>query len=126
MKLYYKFLFIWLLNSIIFLLANKYYPSSYVLGNAVMTPLTAAIVSGFILSLILKLAKNFSSKVGKERYKLFVYYFLINAVGVWVIARLSVVSGFGIPVFTYAFCLGFFASLGQWLLRQVFKRAKLN
>lgn len=125
MKLYIRFLSVWALNSALFLLAANYFPSNYVLGNAVMPPVTAGIFSGFLLTLILKFAKAFSKNFSEPKYKRFVYYFLANSVAVWVIARLSVISGFGISSFKSAFCLGLAATLSQWLLRQAFKQFSL-
>jgi hypothetical protein len=123
MKIYIRFLSAWALNSILFLLANNYYPKSYVLGNAVMMPVIAGVVAGFLLTFFLLVVRGLSTNFKKPRYKAFAYYFLANSVGIWLIARLSVVSGFGIANFKLAFCLGLVATLLQWLLRQVLKKS---
>ena len=124
MKTYTRFLSVWALNSVLFLLANNYYPKSYVLGNAVMMPVIAGILSGFFLTFFLMVVKGFSKNFAKPKFKVFVYYFLANSVGIWLIARLSVISGFGITSFKLALYLGLVASLSQWLLRQIFKKTK--
>jgi len=123
--MYIRFLLVWLVNTLIFFFANRFYPTSYVLGNAVMTPTMAAILVGFFLTLILKVAGSFKKKPKGSKYMMFGYYFLANSVAIWVLARLSVVTGFGIPAFFWAFYLGFFTVIAQWLARQIFKSLKL-
>ena len=126
MKSYIKFLIVWAVNSGIIFLANSYYPDSFVLGNAVMTPTMAGILTGFFLTLFTRFTKTFSRKFSGNRFRMFGYYFLANSVGIWIIARVSVVTGFGIPAFYWAFYLGVVATFAQWLVRQVFKKFKLN
>lgn len=125
MKMYIRFALIWAVNTILICLANFYYPQGYVLGNAVLTPVMAAVLTGFFLTLLLRIFATFKQKPKKSRYMMFGYYFLANSVLIWGLARLSVVTGFGIPAFYWAFYLGFFAVLAQWLTRQAFKGLKL-
>ena len=126
MKPYIRFLIVWVVNSGLIFLANSYYPGSFVLGNAVMTPVTAGILTGFFLTLFTLFSKSFSKKFLENRYKMFGYYFLVNSVGIWLLARLSVITGFGIPAFYRAFYLGFITVTAQWLARQGFKKFKFN
>lgn len=128
MKMYLRFLFIWAFNSLMIILAHSYYGGSYVLGNAVMTPTTAGILSGFLLTVFCLGAKPvLKMLIAKQgRVIMFGGYWLINFIGLWILARLSFVSGFGIAAFYYAFTLGVFTALGQWLLRQAFKVTKLQ
>jgi len=126
LKKYLRFLVVWAVNSCIILLANNCYRSNFVLGNAVMTPIMAVILTGFLLTIFLRFAKSFSKKFSGNRYKMFGYYFMANAVGIWILARLSAITGFGISAFYWAFYLGLGTSLGQWVTRQVFKKFKLN
>lgn len=86
----------------------------------------AVILTGFLLTIFLRFAKSFSKTFSGNRYKMFGYYFLTNAVGIWILARLSVVTGFGISAFYWAFYLGLATSFGQWITRQAFKKFKLN
>ncbi len=129
MKHFVRYLLIWAINSSLILLANKYWPSNYVLGNAVIPPIYAAIFAGFLLTVFDKAMKPIIKKaIVKERgrYIMFGIYWLVNSVGIWIIARLSFLSGFGISAFYFAIALGFVASLGQWLGRQLFKAARLS
>jgi uncharacterized membrane protein YvlD (DUF360 family) len=126
MKMYVRFLLVWAINSIVLLLANAYYPANFVLGNAVMTPTMAGILTGFLLTLLLRVFGSFSRKPKSNRFLMFVYYFLANSFVLWLLARISVVTGFGIPSFKYAFYLGFVVCLVQWLVRQAFKKLSLS
>lgn len=123
-----RFAVIWALNSTLIFLANSYYPSDFVLGNSVLSPINAGIFSGFLLTVFCRLVKPLVRKFGfevKGRYKMFAFYWLVNSVGIWLIARIAPFSGLGITAFYWAFALGFVASLVQWLVRQVFKATHL-
>jgi len=126
MTAYVKFLIVWATNLGIIFLANSYYSDSFVLGNAVMTPTMAGILTGFFLTLFARFSKTFSGKFLGNKFKMFGYYFLVNSVGIWLLARLSVITGFGIPSFYWAFYLGFITVIAQWLVRQGFKKFKFN
>lgn len=129
MKVYTRFIGVWFVNFLVFYLANKYFVESYVLGNAVITPIVAATVSGFLLTLFTKFSKSLKSVVKLEkagRIEMFLIYTLVNAFGIWLLAKISPVSGFGIPAFYLAIYLGFVASTLQWLLRQLFKATSLQ
>lgn len=125
MRMFTRFFAVWALNSALFLLANNIYPGNYVLGNAVIPPTVAGIFCGFLLTVFMKFSKRFSKKFLKPKYKMFVFYLLANSFAVWLLARLSVVTGFGIPKYYWAIYLGVSASFAQWGLRQVFKFVSL-
>ncbi|KKR70394.1 MAG: hypothetical protein UU12_C0022G0004 [Candidatus Woesebacteria bacterium GW2011_GWA2_40_7b] len=128
MNFYLRFLLIWFINSVIILLANNNFGTNYVLGNAVMPPMVAGIFTGFLLTVLTKSFKPLLAKIGigkKSRGSMFLTYWIINSVVIWALARLSVITGFGISAFYWAFALGLVSSLGQWLVRQVFKKYKL-
>jgi uncharacterized membrane protein YvlD (DUF360 family) len=128
MKFYLRFLLVWLLNSLIILFASRLLGNNYVLGNAVMPPFVAGIFTGFLLTILTKSFKPLLVKLGivkKSRKSMFLAYWIVNSILIWVLARLSVITGFGIPAFYWAFILGFVTSFGQWLVRQGFKKYKL-
>lgn len=128
MKFYLRFLLVWFVNSLVILLANQMYGIYYVLGNAVLTPMMAGIFTAFLLTVLTKSVKPLLVKAGlikKGKGMMFITYWLVNSIVIWILARLSVITGFGIPAFYWAFVLGFIASFGQWLLRQGFKGFKL-
>lgn len=129
MKSYSRFLAVWILNSALFFFANKFFPTNFVLGNAVLTPIAAAILSGFLLTLFTRFAKQVLKKVKMAeggRMKKFLIYAAVNFFGIWLLARLSMVTGFGIPAFYFAIYLGVTACFFQWLVRQLFKATNLQ
>lgn len=123
-----KFVAYWIVNSIILGLANAFFPTSFVLGNAFMVIPTAAIFSGFLLTTLLFLAKGLAkggNLAKKGRLFMFLFYWGSAAFGIWLVARIAPISGFGIARFTWAIAAGFVVSLTNWLLRQAFKGMKL-
>lgn len=128
MKVYIRWVAIWLVNSLLFYLASVVFPGNFVLGNASLTPTWAALVSGFLLTVLCRLSKPLISRFGLKlagRYKMFVFYWLVNAVAIWLVARFSYLTGFGISAYYWAIGLGFVTNLFQWLTRQLFKAIKL-
>ncbi|MFZ5932670.1 MAG: phage holin family protein [Patescibacteria group bacterium] len=128
-KAYVRFLIIWLVNAGLFYLATSLYPANFVLGNASLTPLWAAVVSGFLLTVLCRWARPVLSKIGLSlsgRLKMFVFYWLVNAGAIWLIARFSYLTGFGITAYYWALALGFVTNLSQWVVRQIFKAAGLT
>jgi hypothetical protein len=128
MKLYLRYIIIWLINSILILLANYFWPTNYVLGNAVIPPVYAALFAGFLLTIFCRAMKPVIKRLivkERSRYVMFGVYWFVNFAGIWIIARLSFLSGFGISAFYYAIVLGFAANFGQWLGRQLFKTLKM-
>lgn len=104
------------------------YPQAFELGNAYLSIPMAAIVSGFLLTILLYVAKGVarSQKYPKKgRYFMFGYYWLLASASVWVIARIASVSGFGIARYTWAVGVGFLVTLVHWVARQAFKGVNL-
>lgn len=56
---------------------------------------------------------------------MFIYYWIAGSASIWIVARIAVVSGFGIARFYWAIGLGIFIALAHWTLRQAFKGIKL-
>ncbi|KKQ25192.1 MAG: hypothetical protein US62_C0003G0021 [Candidatus Woesebacteria bacterium GW2011_GWA1_37_8] len=109
-------------------LANYLMPSYYELGNMNFTPMSAGLVAGFALTVVGFVAKTFAKGAGltkRGRYPMFLYYGFANSAGIWVIARVADLTGFGISRFYWAILLGFLASLTHWLVRQGLKKSKL-
>jgi uncharacterized membrane protein YvlD (DUF360 family) len=129
MKQYIRYIIVWAINTGLILAANTYFPLNYVLGNAVIPPVYAAIFAGFLLTVFDKAMKPVIEKLVKReqnRYVMFGIYWLVNALGIWIIARLSFLSGFGISAYYFALILGLAASLGQWIGRQLFKAVRFS
>lgn len=127
-KHYWRFVIVWLANSLLIYLADSIYPSSFELGTIFVSRALAPFVAGLLLTVICKLGKLAANKLGielKGKYAKFAYYWLINSAGIWLIARFSAYTGLGIFAYYWALYLGFFTSLSQWLIRQAFKRSKM-
>jgi uncharacterized membrane protein YvlD (DUF360 family) len=127
LKHYLRFVLVWLVNSLLIYFASMLYPENFVLGTAMVSGGYAPFVAGLTLTVLCKLGKWLITKLGVElkgRYSKFLYYWLVNSVGIWLIARFSPYTGLGISAYYWALSLGFVASLLQWLLRQVFKKTK--
>jgi len=122
-----KFVIVWAVNSFLLVLANSLFPESLELGNASLGTTVAAVFSGFLLTLFTRLAKPVAKNlklVAKGRYVMFMFYWVVNSAGIWLVARVAGLSGFGIARFTWAIGLGLFATLTQWAVRQAFKKVK--
>lgn len=123
-----RFAIVWLANFLVIYLANSMYPTLWVLGNASLTPLKAIIFSSFLLTVAGKVAREVFPKWGIKvsgRLNKFLLYWVVNSAALWLIARMAFLTGFGISAYYYALLLGFVAGIGQWLIRQIFKYAKL-
>lgn len=112
-----SFLSFWITNSLFFYLAFLVWPQSVVLGNEVRSPIVAAMLNGFLLTLIVVVVpyilKLINIKVKQEGERALVY-FVFNAIGIWILARLAKVTGFGITAFWVALILGAVVNLLQW------------
>ena len=128
MKKYGSFLMVWVVNFAVITIAFVICSKSIVLGTWRLTPLLAGIVASFLLTLICRLSKLISHKLGlkiKGRAKKFLFYWGINSVAIWLIARFAYLTGLGISAFYWAIVLGFVTSFAQWVLRQGLKATKL-
>ncbi len=119
-----KFIGYWTLNALVLSLADSLFPDMFELGNEYITTPSAAIFSGFFLTVLLFMAKGLAKTFNlnkKGRYAMFLYYWLAAGAGVWLTARAADVSGFGVSRFTWALACGFAISFSNWLARQAFK-----
>lgn len=127
-KFFIKYIGYWVVNTVVLSLANSFFGNGFELGNAYLSTPLAAAFSGFLLTTLLFLAKGLARnklfKI-KGRYLMFVYYWGAASAGIWIVARIADVSGFGIARFTWAIGCGFVISLTNWLLRQAYKGMKL-
>lgn len=124
-KFYMKFLLIWLVNSLVIWVANALYPGNVVLGTASTSLIAAVIISGFLVTLLCKIVKILFVKLvhlkKTSRLIMFVFYWLVNAAVIWLIARLAPFTGLGISSFYWAIVLGFVLNFFQWVMRQILK-----
>jgi len=112
------FLLFWFGNSIVFLLANNFFPDYFVLGNTYMTPPMAAIVSGFFLAFIIILLDPVFSLLHihvKHNATWALIFWVVNAEVIWVMGRFAEFTGIGLMIFWVALAVGFGVKLLQWL-----------
>src|SRR3990172_4233408 len=94
-----KFVGYWVVNTLVLSLANTFFPDSFEMGNAYLNTPLAAVVAGFLLTTLLVLARGLArSKMFKVqgRIIMFAYYWVAASAGVWIVARVADISGFGI------------------------------
>ena len=112
----------WFLNSVFIYFASVIAPDNFVLGTYRYSPLAAAVLSGFVLTILVWHTKPLVSTLGlknlKGRERMFVFYWLVNSLAIWLVARLPSAFGFGISAFYWAFVLGLAIDFAQWVLWQ--------
>lgn len=96
------YIVIFLVNSIVLLLANYIFPQFVALGTATTSKTWAIIQSMGILALVNFLVIPFVREFERRRKKIFtskewmILYFLVNTASLWIIARFAFYLGFGI------------------------------
>lgn len=106
-------------NGLIIYLAAYFYPGTVVLGNASLSSMAALIVTAILLTLIISqvepLLKLTKVKL-KGDFSLAVVYGLVNIIGLWIIARAAIYTGFGISTVSVAVILGVVLNLARYLV----------
>jgi len=112
----------WFVNFLVFYLVSRIIPSDIVLGNWKFTAIEAAIYSSFWLTVLVWTAWDFIYSRGVKfdgGVVTLIYFWIVNTLGVWLIARFAHILGFGITGWIWAVILGAVANLSQraaWLL----------
>jgi hypothetical protein len=123
-----RFVSYWIVNTIIISFANTFFPNAFELGNANLSIPVAGIFSGFLLTIVLLIARGLARSgklLVRGRVFMFLYYWGSASIGIWLVARVAGLSGFGIARFTWAIGVGFATAFIHWVLRQAFKGMKL-
>ncbi len=106
-------------NGLIIYLSAYFYPDAVVLGNASLTSMAALVVTAILLTLIISqvepLLKLTKVKL-KGDFSMAIVYGLVNVVGLWIIARAAIYTGFGISTVSVAVILGIVLNLVQYLV----------
>lgn len=108
----------WFINAIIFYILSSLYPSNIVLGTWKFTAVEAAIYSSFWLTVVVWTAWDFiysrQNKIALEGGLITnLYFWAINAMGVWLVARFPGFTGLGISSWPWALVLGGVANVFQ-------------
>lgn len=104
-------------NALVLYIASMILPAMVVLGNAGLSNFMAAILTAILLTILLYLVKPIL-KVANVKVKgnmaINVTYGAANIVGLWVLAKMAVYTGFGITGFAVAITLGIILSVVQF------------
>ena len=110
------FFLYWFLNALSMYLLGSIFPSSVVLGTWRLSPLEAALYAGFWLTFFVWTMWEWMlvRKVKLEPFSLrFIFFFAVNFIGVWIVARYAYHTGLGITSFWWALLIGTAANLLQ-------------
>ena len=96
-------------NAIVLYVGSMLFPTDLVLGNNILSPVLAALVTGTILSAVMALLepilKSLKLKIKNEMH-LALVYLVFNILGLWVLAKLANYSGFGVTSYIVVIILG--------------------
>ena len=96
-------------NAIVLYVGSMLFPTDLVLGNNILSPILAALVTGAILSAVMALPepilKSLKLKIKNEMH-LALVYLVFNILGLWVLAKLANYSGFGVSSYMVVVVLG--------------------
>ena len=109
----------WLVSFAVFYLTHLFFPENFVLGNRKFVALEAGIYSSFWLVVFLWVIWDFLISRGvkfEQNLASFLYFWAVNAVGIWLVAKLSQLLGLGITSFLWAVGVGFIVNLLQRLV----------
>jgi hypothetical protein len=107
---------------IVLYIANMLFPSNVVLGNHIVTPMMALLMSSIVISLlgvgatplIEWASKAINLKLNASHWMLL--YLVINTLVVWLVARFAEILGLGVSSWVVALGLGFILDVAQGLL----------
>lgn len=112
------YLFYWVVSLAVFYLTYLLFPQDFVLGNWKFTSLEAAVYSSFWLVVFVWVVWDFliSRRVKlKDNLATWLYFWVVNAVGIWLVAKLSQILGLGIKSYLWAIGVAFVVNLAQRL-----------
>lgn len=113
-----KFISYWLINGIVLYLASLIVQGHVVFGNAIVSLPLALIFTSLLLTVIITLVVPvfdiLKIKVEKESVWRLIYLG-VNIGAIWVLARISPATGFGISRFWVAIILGIILNILQWI-----------
>jgi hypothetical protein len=120
------YLVYWLVNFVVFYLFSIFFANNVVLGNWRYSAIEAGIYSAFWLTVLVWTGWDFIFSRGvsyKSGTITWIYFFILNTLGVWLIARFAFYLGLGISGWTWAIVIGFVATILQkWAWNFVTRR----
>lgn len=118
----------WLVNTVVLYLAAMIAPQHFELGSEFISELSAAFLSGLLVTLFAWVAKPIVGAIKiklKGTITMFFFYWAANFIAIWLVARFASYTGFGTTAYYWAFTLAFFANVSQWGMWQILKLDKL-
>lgn len=104
-------------NALLLYLASVLYPRNIVLGNNVLAPYLAVIITAVLLSVVLSFTLPVARVLKiKEKNELgmSLSYTVANIIGLWLLARMAVFTGFGVSSYVVVVILGLILSAVQY------------
>ena len=114
------FIGFWVANSLVVYGSTLVAPESFVLGNAYVTSIWAAMAAGLVMTILVTMGAMFKPVVDlmddslKDRGMTLGYFWLVNIVAIWVTARMAGVFGFGVAKFYWVGLLAVVTDVVQW------------
>lgn len=127
----FSFLALMLVNTLVIVLANMFFPENVVLGTMSLTANWAAFLSMAALSLLGAFAIPFFHLWEEVRGKLLstkewvIYYFLLNVAGVWLISRAAEQFGLGVSSWYVVVALAIAFDVVQGLVMTALEKKRL-
>lgn len=125
-----NFLIFWLVSAVVLLVASAVFRDNVVLGNDKVSASMAAVLSGFlltVLSYVIPLAVDKADFKIKNQYALGAIYFGAYVILIWLIKRFALVSGLGISNNLFVLILALVLTLVGWqgdkILKTFWKKA---
>lgn len=97
-----SFALTWVVSALVIAIANSLFPSNVVLGTAALNWLSALLLSSGVLAWLMTMAIALFTEIEVRQQRVLspkdwmMGYFVLNAVGVWLIARLAEMLGLGV------------------------------
>lgn len=118
-----------IVNAIALYLASLVFPAQVAIGNEFVENWMAAILTAFLLTVLLALTKPVM-KAANLRVKgdlpINITYGITNTLGLWVLARLAKYIGFGVSAFWVTIALGVVLTLLQFAVWKGYSDKKGN
>ncbi|HKB88643.1 MAG TPA: hypothetical protein VKC53_03250 [Patescibacteria group bacterium] len=125
---YNGFIAMWLVNMVLLVLANMYWPRNFVLGSMTVSKWTAVVGVALLWNAALWATQPVADKLKvklNSPMKMMLAYLAANFVALWVLARLGPGVGFGVSSSVLVFGLAFVANFVQYLVWALLAKLKL-
>lgn len=119
----------WLVNGTLILLANWFMPETYVLGTYRMGVFVSALVASLVWTIITLLVEpvlKVANYKPKNPVVSMLIYLVANFVGLWLVARMAPLTGFGVMSWVWVLALAFVGNLVQFVTWSALDKTKFK